>query len=91
MMPVGWTKSYQLDGGKKGRVFNTTAGASNDRIAEGTRRMMINAVYWSLDMEGKIPATGANADLVGEFKPTAYSFKGGNHWKDKNMRPADFK
>ena len=24
MMPVGWTKSFQVPGGQKGRAFNTT-------------------------------------------------------------------
>ncbi len=45
MMPVGWTKSYQIPGGKKGRVFNTTMGSSSDLVSEGTRRMLVNATY----------------------------------------------
>ena len=58
MMPVAWTKTYEAEGGKKGRVFTTTMGAATDFLAEGTRRMVINAVYWALGMEDKIPAEG---------------------------------
>ena len=48
MMPVAWTKSYQIPDGKKGKCFNTTMGASKDLEKEGSRRMMVNAVYWCL-------------------------------------------
>ena len=70
MMPVAWTKSY-----KGARIFNTTMGASTDLVAEGTRRMLVNGVYWCLGMESQIKAD-SSVELVGEFKPTAYGFGG---------------
>jgi hypothetical protein len=70
MMPVAWTKSY-----KGARIFNTTMGASTDLVAEGTRRMLVNGVYWCLGMESQIKGD-SSVELVGEFKPTAYGFGG---------------
>jgi hypothetical protein len=73
MMPVAWTKSYKGAGGKTARIFCTTMGAATDLEAEGTRRMLVNSVYWTLGMEDKI-AEKANVELVGEFKPTPFGF-----------------
>jgi type 1 glutamine amidotransferase len=87
MMPVGWTKTYEGKDGAKGRVFTTTMGAATDLEAAGTRRMIVNAVYWALKMEDKIPKDGTNVDLVGEFKPTKFGFNG----YVKGKKPADYK
>lgn len=73
MMPVAWVKSYTGDNGKKARIFTTTMGAATDLVAEGTRRMIVNAVYWSLGLEDKIPEK-SDVDLVGEFQPTPFGF-----------------
>jgi type 1 glutamine amidotransferase len=86
MMPVAWTKTYVVDGGPSGRVFTTTMGSSTDMAAEGTRRMLVNACYWALGMEEKIPAE-SNVDLVGEFTPTKFGFNGGK----KGLVPADMR
>jgi hypothetical protein len=90
MMPVAWTKSYQLpEGGKKGMVFTTTMGSSTDLKYEGTRRMLANAVYFLLDLD--VPEQGTAVDVVGSFEPTMYAFKREkDYWKNKNMRPSDF-
>ena len=87
MMPVTWTKSYQIPGGKKGKCFTTTMGSSTDLVAEGTRRMLVNGAYWCVGLEDKIPAEGTKVDIVGEFKPRAYSFGGFK----KGVKPADHK
>lgn len=73
MMPVAWTKTYKGADGKSARIFTTTMGAATDLLAEGTRRMIVNAVYWALAIEEKIPEK-SNVDLVGEFKPTPFGF-----------------
>ncbi|MFN0018266.1 MAG: ThuA domain-containing protein [Pirellulaceae bacterium] len=73
MMPVAWTKTYKGAGGKTARIFCTTMGAATDLEAEGTRRMLVNSVYWTLGMEDKI-AEKASVELVGEFKPTPFGF-----------------
>ena len=84
MMPVAWTKTYTGTSGKAGRVFTTTMGASQDLLSEGTRRLLVNACYWAVGQEGKIPAK-SNVEIVGEYKPTP--FKGGGH--AKGVKPSD--
>jgi type 1 glutamine amidotransferase len=86
MMPVAWTKSYETKGGKKGRAFTTTMGASQDLTSAGTRRLLVNGCYWALGMEDKI-VPDSNVDLVGEFKPTPFKFGGFK----PGVKPADHK
>jgi type 1 glutamine amidotransferase len=80
MMPVAWTKTYRGDSGKTARIFTTTMGASQDFAYEGTRRMLVNATYWALGMEGRIPAR-SHVDLVGAYNPTPFRFKKNEEWK----------
>jgi hypothetical protein len=75
MMPVAWTKNYTGTAGKAARVFTTTMGAATDLESEGTRRMLVNAVYWVVGLEEKI-GEKSNVELVGEFKPTQFGFGG---------------
>jgi type 1 glutamine amidotransferase len=82
MMPVAWTKTYKADD-KTGRVFTTTMGASQDLESEGLRRLLVNAVYWTVGLEDKIAAK-ANVALVGEYKPLP--FRGGGY--KKGVKPA---
>ena len=71
--------------GQTGRVFTTTMGAANDLASEGLRRLLVNAAYWCVGLEDKIPAR-ANVDIVGEYKPTYFGF--GKHVK--GVKPADY-
>ena len=88
MMPVAWTKTYAgKDGTTKGRVFTMTMGAATDLESEGTRRMIVNGIYWALGMEDKIPAGGTDVALVGEYKPTAFGFKNAK----RGVKPAEHK
>jgi type 1 glutamine amidotransferase len=86
MMPLAWTKTYKGAKGQTGRVFTTTIGASADFSSEGLRRLIVNASYWCVGMEDKIPAR-AKVDIVGEYKPTWFGF--GAH--KKGVKPADLK
>jgi len=72
-MPVAWIKSYTGDTGNTARVFASTMGAAPDFECEGLRRLLVNACYWCLKMEDKIPAR-ADVDIVGEYKPTFFGF-----------------
>ena len=87
MMPVAWTRTYRGASGRSARVFTTTMGAAQDFAFEGTRRMLVNAVYWSLGMEKRIPAKSA-IDFVGEFKPSPFKFRTLDEWKP-GRTPAD--
>ena len=63
MMPVAWTKSYKGASGQTGRVFTTTMGSSVDLASEGLRRLLVNASYWCVGLEDKIPDR-AKVDIV---------------------------
>jgi len=87
LMPVAWTKSYQLPEGKKGKAFTTTVGAANDMLVEGTRRLLVNGVFWALDME--VPEK-ADVSLVGEYNPTKFEFRKEDYWIDKQLEIKSF-
>lgn len=86
IMPVAWTKSYQLPEGKKGKSFTTTLGASTDLLSEGTRRLIVNAAFWLLDRE--VP-TKANVDVVGNYAPSQFGFKDDEYWKTLDIKISD--
>ncbi|AKP50532.1 ThuA domain-containing protein [Cyclobacterium amurskyense] len=85
LMPVVWTKSYQIEGGKKGKVFASTLGASIDLLSEDLRRLIVNASYWGLGMEEKIPEK-AEVTIVGNYAPTMFGFDNFRH----GMKVTDF-
>jgi hypothetical protein len=85
MMPIAWTKTYQIDGGPAGQVFTTTMGSSQDLESEGLRRLLVNAVYWLAGLENRIPPS-ANVDLVGTYETLPMGF--GKHKKE--MKPQNF-
>jgi hypothetical protein len=84
MMPVAWVKTYKTESGKPGQAFATTMGASQDLQSEGLRRLLVNACYWAVGLEEKIPAK-STVDVVGEYKPNPFKFGG----FVKGRKPAD--
>lgn len=88
MMPVAWTKSYQLPEGKPGRAFTTTMGSGADLLIPGTRRMLVNAVFWMTGLTDWIPAEGCKVDLVGAYTPTKYEFRTPEYWQERALTPA---
>ena len=84
MMPPAWTRTYKGKSGKVGRVFTTTFGASTDLVSEGGRRLIVNAAYWCVSLEDKIPKK-AKVDIIGEYKPRPFKF-GGHR---KGVKPSD--
>ena len=84
MMPIAWTKSYTSASGKTGRTFTTTMGAAQDLESEGLRRLLVNACYWTLGMEDKLPEK-ADVAIVGEFGPSPFRGDGYKH----GVKPAD--
>jgi type 1 glutamine amidotransferase len=86
LVPVAWTKTYTGEQGKTARVFATTMGHSFDFKNEGFRRLLVNACYWALGMEDKIPAK-SNVDFVGRYDPN----KIGMGKQKKGLKPSDLK
>ena len=72
--PAAWVRNYSFRGGKKGRAFCSTQGASEDILSEGVRRMIVNATLWCMDMEAHIKAD-ADVSFVGPYNPSTFSFK----------------
>jgi hypothetical protein len=90
MMPIAWAKSYVVPGGKRGRAFMSTIGASVDLLNEATRRLLVNGTYWCVGMENEIPSEGTRVDLVGEYEPTKFEFRKDDYWIKRKMKPAEF-
>ena len=70
MLPVAWTKTY-----RGGRVFTTTMGSAQDLLNEPFRRLIVNACYWAIGMEAKIPEK-ADVRIVGKYDPLPFGFGG---------------
>jgi len=86
VMPIAWTKPYQIEGGKAGMAFASTLGASLDFQSEDMRRLVINASFFLLGM-GDTVTPDLNVDYVGEYQPTKFGFDSFR----KGMKVADFK
>jgi hypothetical protein len=84
MMPLVWLRDYTGENGKTSKIVTTTMGAAVDFEDEGLRRMLVNACYWAVGLEEKIPAK-ANVSYVGEYKPTWFGFGKFKH----DVKPAD--
>jgi hypothetical protein len=84
MMPVAWTKSYTLPGGKEGKSFTTTMGSGTDFENEALRRLIVNAAH---QLTGLPIPEKADVAIVGEYKPSAYGFGGFK----AGAKPADHK
>lgn len=86
MMPIAWTRNHQHANGTQARIFCTTMGAATDFENEGLRRLLVNACYWGLQMEDKIPQRSV-VDYVLPYQPTPYGF--GTERDD--LTPASFR
>lgn len=84
MMPVAWTNHYKTESGKTDRTFTSTMGAADDLLSEPLRRLLVNATYWAVGMENKIPAK-ADVDIVGEYHPHSYL----DQTFTKGLKPSD--
>lgn len=81
MMPVAWTREVKNDAGKTNRILCTTMGAASDLKSEGLRRLVVNGVFWGLNIA--VPAK-ADVTSIGDFQALFY----GNNIFRKNVTPA---
>ncbi len=72
-LPVAWVKTWTGNTGKSARVFHSTMGSAHDFQSEGLRRLMVNAVYWCLQMETAIDGASP-MHIVGEYNPPDSGF-----------------
>ena len=82
MMAVAWTRTVTNEAGNVNRILCTTMGSADDLESEGLRRLIVNGVYWGLNME--VPAK-ASVAYVDEYKPGFY----GNNGYRKGMKISD--
>lgn len=89
MMPLLWTRERAC-GETMQRVVTSTIGAATDLVCEDLRRAFVNAVYWGLRLEERIPAR-SDVRLVGDYAPTPFGFGGwrrGVFPRDHALTPA---
>ena len=84
MQPIVWLRHYRDAAGKMNRIVTTTMGAATDLQNEGLRRLLVNAAYWAVGLEDKIP-TKADVRYAGDYEPSMY---GANGFR-KGVKPAD--
>lgn len=91
MMPIAWTREFKQENGKTNKIFTTTMGSADDLLDENLRRLVVNSVYYGLDLT--VPKK-VNVKLPGAYKPTMYGFRdeGDGLRKSfiKGMTPNDF-
>ena len=73
LQPVAWCREHRNEAGKTNRVLCTTMGAATDLLDESFRRLLVNGVYWGLEMA--VPDR-ADVRLIGSYRPTDFSFDG---------------
>ena len=83
IMPLAWCRHYDSPAGK-GRVFMSTMGDARDFLDENFRRLIVNACYWTVGLENKIPAR-SNVATVGHYNSTPFGF----HRFVKGRKPLD--
>jgi hypothetical protein len=71
MLPVAWTNAYTGTLGKTSRVFTTTMGSADDFLNDAFRRLLVNASFWALGLEAKIPAK-ADVGIIGTYQPRSF-------------------
>ena len=72
-LPVAWVKTWTGNRGLPARVFHSTMGSAKDFESAGLRRLLFNACYWCLGMEGEIRA-GSSVEIIGDYEPLASGF-----------------
>ncbi|MFT6179450.1 MAG: hypothetical protein ACI9NQ_001391 [Paracoccaceae bacterium] len=91
MMALAWLHTYTApEGGKTGRAFGTTMGASVDFVSEDFRRLIVNASFHLLDLD--VPEK-AEVEFVDAFYPSFYGFWSGKNakiWKERGLTATDF-
>ncbi len=84
MMPIAWTKTYHTPSGKSARTFTSTMASSQDFESAGLRRLLVNACYWAVGLEDRIPEK-SDVDLVGEYHPSPFRANGFK----RGVKPSD--
>ena len=71
---------------KRYEVIDHTADIGIKAYGKDLRELFVNAAYWCMKMENKIPAK-SKVDIIGDYNPVQIGF--GAH--KKGLKPADHK
>jgi hypothetical protein len=71
MMPIAWTREVKNAAGKTNKILCTTMGAATDLTSEGLRRLVVNGVFWGLDLP--VPEK-ADVAYIDDYQPLMYGF-----------------
>jgi hypothetical protein len=71
MQPIVWTRERKNEAGKVNRIVTTTMGAATDLQSEDLRRLLVNSVFWGLQIP--VPAK-ADVSYVDPYAPSMYGF-----------------
>jgi hypothetical protein len=83
LMPLIWLRERPLESATTQRIVCSTIGASVDLECEDLRRLFVNAIFWSADLD--VPQR-ADVEPVTPYAPTSFGF--GKH--RQGLRSADF-
>ncbi|BCX46291.1 trehalose utilization protein [Haloferula helveola] len=72
-LPVVWFKNWKTSNDKEARVLHSTMGSAKDLRNPGLRRLVVNGVYWGLEMEDQI-TPDSSVDYVGKYEPLDSGF-----------------
>jgi hypothetical protein len=86
IMPMVWTREIKRDSGQISRVVMSTIGAAPDMESEDLRRLYVNAIYWAVGLESKIPEKADVRYVNADWK--ASPFGGGKF--HHGLKPEDF-
>jgi hypothetical protein len=84
LMPLIWIRNHTSESGQNSRVICSTIGAAVDLESDGLRRLLVNACFWAVGLERRIPGR-ADVRYVGDYRP---SYFGNNAFK-RGVKPAD--
>ncbi len=84
MMPLVWVRELPREGGGISRIVTATMGAAVDMENEGLRRLLVNACYWAVGLEDRIPPE-SDVQYAGDFRPSWFGFGTFR----RGVRPAD--
>jgi hypothetical protein len=82
MMPIVWVRQPKNEAGRTNRVLTCTMGSATDFANPGLRRLLVNSVYWAVEL--RVPSN-AQVDLVGRYVPSPFGFGGYR----KGVRPSN--
>jgi len=84
MQPIAWVREFKNSAGTTNKILTTTLGSSNGLPNESLRRLLVNGVYWGLNIA--VPEK-ADVTITGAYNPTNY-LTGGHQ---QGLFPVDFK